>query len=309
MSGNGTSPESFRDEWVKEKIYPHYMVEYQIKKLIHQKQSPFQNIKIVESCQFGKMLLLDDIVQLTEIDEFIYHEMLVHIAMLTHPDPKAVYIVGGGDGGILREVLRHPVKKATMVELDKDVVSTCRKYLGIAKNVYSDKRANIICAEASITLKKSKDTYDIILVDSTDPIGEAVKLFTPQFYKNAYSHMSDNGLIVTQSGSIVFQPTMLRMIIKNMKAVFPIVKVYTAVIPTYPGIYWAFTIGSKKLIPDEIKVNELAKRIRERKLSFKYYNPEIHQACFILPEFVKSTISNKLPYGIFKSKDVIWNLE
>ena len=117
--------------------------------------------------------------------------------------------------------------------------------------------------------------------------------------------MNDNGLIVTQSGSIVFQPTMLRMIIKNMKAVFPIVKVYTAVIPTYPGIYWAFTIGSKKLVPDEIKVKELKKRIKQRKLSFKYYNPELHQSCFALPEFAKSTVSNKLPYGIFKSKDVI----
>ena len=296
-------------KWIKEQIYPHYTVSYEIKKLIYEKQSPFQNIKIVESPQFGKMLLLDDIVQVTERDEFVYHEMLVNIAMLTHPDPKAVYIVGGGDGGILREVLKHPVRKATMVELDKDVVSVCRKYLGIAKNIYSDKRAEIICAEASITLKKSKALYDVILVDSTDPIGEAVKLFTPEFYKNAYDRMSDTGMLVTQSGSIVFQPTMLRMIIKNMKAVFPIVKVYTAIIPTYPGIYWAFTIGSKKLAPDGVKVEELKKRIKKRKLSFKYYAPELHQSCFSLPEFVKSTISNKLPYGIFKFKDVIWNLE
>lgn len=295
-------------KWIKEEIYPHYTVNFEIKKLIYEKQSPFQNIKIVESPQFGTMLLLDDIVQTTEIDEFIYHEMLVNIAMMTHPDPKAVYIVGGGDGGILREVLKHPVKKATMVELDEDVVSVCRKYLGIAKNIYSDKRAKIICAEASITLKKSKDTYDVILVDSTDPIGEAVKLFTPEFYKNAYDRMSNNGMLVTQSGSIVFQPTMLRMIIKNMKAVFPIVKVYTAMIPTYPGIYWAFTIGSKKLIPDEVKIDELKKRIKQRKLSFKYYNPELHKSCFALPEFAKSTVSNKLPYGIFKSKDAIWNL-
>lgn len=297
------------ERWIKEKIYPHYTVEYKIKNLIHEKQSPFQNIKIVESCQFGKMLLLDDIVQTTEMDEFIYHEMLVSIAMLTHPNPKAVYIVGGGDGGILREVLRHPVKKALMVELDKDVVNECQKYLGIAKNVYEDKRSKLICAEASITLKKSKDKYDVILVDSTDPIGEAVKLFTPDFYRNAYSRMSDNGMIVTQSGSIVFQPTMLQMITKNMKAVFPIVKVYTAMIPTYPGIYWAFTIGSKKLIPDEIKIEELKKRIKSRKLSFKYYNPELHKACFILPEFAKSTASSKLPYGMFKSRDAIWNLE
>ncbi|MDD5529926.1 MAG: polyamine aminopropyltransferase [bacterium] len=295
--------------WVKEKIYPHYTVKYEIKNLIHEKQSPFQNIKIVESCQFGKMLLLDDIVQLTEVDEFVYHEMLVHIPMLTHPDPKFVYIVGGGDCGILREVLRHPVKKATMVELDKDVVDECQKYMNIAENVYSDKRADIICAEASITLEKSKDTYDIMLVDSTDPVGEAVKLFTPEFYRNAYSRMSDDGMIVTQSGSPVFQPTMLQMVVDNMKAVFPVVKVYTAIIPTYPGIYWSFTVGSKKLIPGEVKIEELNKRIKERNLSFKYYNSELHQSCFVLPEFVKSTISKKLPYGIFKSKDVIWNLD
>ncbi|MEW6095580.1 MAG: polyamine aminopropyltransferase [bacterium] len=301
--------EEMCEGWIKDFATPYYAPSYKIKNILYERQSEYQNIKIVESYQFGRMLLLDDIVQLSEIDEFIYHEMLVNIALLTHPNPVSVYIVGGGDGCTLREVLRHPVEKVTMVELDKDVVSTCEKYLDVAKNLYSDRRVNLIFDEAAITLQNSKEHYDIILVDSTDPIGEAVKLFTTQFYQNAAEHLNEDGLIVTQSGSPIFQPTMIQRIVNNMKAVFPIVQVYTAIIPTYPGIYWSFTIGSKMFRLDEIKIEEIEKRINERKLNFKYYNSKIHQACFILPEFVKSIISNESPYGIFKSKDLIWNFK
>lgn len=295
--------------WIKDFGTPYYGPSYKIKDILYEEQSEYQNIKIVESYQFGKMLLLDDIVQVTEKDEFIYHEMLTHVPLLTHPNPLSVYIVGGGDGGILREVLRHPIEKVTMVELDEKVVSISNKYLNIARDSYKDSRVNLIFAEASITLQNSKDHYDIILVDSTDPIGEAVKLFTPQFYQNVNSHLNDNGLIVTQSGSPLFQPNMLQMIVNNMSSVFPIVRVYTAVIPTYPGVYWSFTVGSKMFEPDEIKIEEIEKRIDERKLNFKYYNSKIHQASFILPEFVKSIISNDSPYGIFDSKDLVWKLE
>jgi len=297
------------ENWITEDVISYYRSSYKIKNILYEKQSEYQNIKIVESYQFGKMLLLDNIVQLSEVDEFIYHEMLVHIALLTHPNPRFVYIVGGGDGGILREVLRHPVEKVTMVELDKDVVSTCKKYLNVSKDSYSDRRVNLVFAEASITLQNSKEHYDIILVDSTDPIGEAVKLFTPLFYQNAYHHLNGDGLIVTQSGSPIFQPNMLQMVVKNMKAVFPIVQVYTAIVPTYPGVYWSFTAGSKMFKLDEIKIEEIEKRINERELNFKYYNSKIHHACFILPEFVKAIISNESPYGIFNSKDLVWNLE
>ncbi len=293
------------EDWIKDCAISYYAPSYKIKNILYEEQSQYQNIKIVESYKFGKMLLLDDIVQITEVDEFIYHEMLVHLPLLTHPNPRSVYIVGGGDGCTLREVLRHPIEKVTMAELDKEVVSVCQKYLDVAKDVYTDRRVNLVCAEASITLQNSKESYDIILVDSTDPVGEAVKLFTPQFYQDTARYLNDNGLIVTQSGSPVFQPDMLQMVINNMKTVFPMVMVYTAIVPTYPGIYWSFTIGSKMFKPDEIKIEELEKRINERGLNFKYYNPKIHQSCFILPEFVKSIISNELPYGIFNSKDLV----
>jgi len=296
------------EEWIKDFATPYYTPDYKIKNILYEKQSPYQKIKVVESYQFGKMLLLDDIVQLTEVDEFIYHEMLVHLPLLTHPHPKSVYIIGGGDCCTLREVLRHPIEKVMMVELDKEVVLACQKYMDVAKDLSTDNRVNLVFAEASKTLQNNKDSYDIILVDSTDPIGEAINLFTPQFYQTAARHLNDNGLIVTQSGSPIFQPNMIQMVVKNMKTVFPIVKVYTAVVPTYPGVYWSFTLGSKMIKPDEIGIEELKKRITDRGLNFKYYNPRIHQACFILPEFVKDIISNKLPYGIFNSKDLIWKL-
>jgi spermidine synthase len=297
------------ESWIKDFATPYYAPSYKIKDVLYEKQSEYQNIKIAESHQFGKMLLLDDIVQLTEIDEFIYHEMLVHLPLLTHPNPLSIYIVGGGDGCTLRETLKHPIEKVTMVELDKEVVSACQKYLNVSKDSFTDKRVNLVFEEASMNLQNSKEPYDIILVDSTDPIGEAVKLFTPQFYHTASQYLNDNGLIATQSGSIIFQPNMLQMIVNNMKTVFPIVQVYTAIIPTYPGIYWSFTIGSKSLKADEIKIEELEKRINERRLDFKYYNPKIHQSSFILPEFVKDIISNKLPYGIFNSKELVWKLD
>ncbi|MBI4723111.1 MAG: polyamine aminopropyltransferase [Candidatus Stahlbacteria bacterium] len=211
-------------------------------------------MKIVESCQFGKMLVLDDIVQLTEVDEFIYHEMLVHLPLLTHSNPHSVYIAGAGDGGILREVLRHPIERVTMVELDDEVTAACEKYMPIAQKAFQDKRVNLLFNDASVVLKNSKEQYDIILVDSTDPIGKGENLFDIQFYKDAEKCLTPDGLIAVQSGSPIFQPNLLRKVVREFQLLFPIVQVYTAVVPTYPGVYWSLTMGSKKFNPKEIDI-------------------------------------------------------
>ncbi len=277
-----------------------YKPTYKIKESIFKKRSTYQEIEIVVSPLFGKILLLDNVLQVTEADEFIYHEMLVHIPLLTHPSPQKVCIIGGGDGCTLREVIKHPIKEAKMIELDGDVVSVSEEYLKFSGDPYKDKRVELIIGEGSATLEREKP-YDVILVDSTDPVGEAMKLFSSQFYKSASDCLTDNGMISVQSGSPIFQPDLLNMVVNNMSKIFPFVKVYTAFVPTYPGIYWSFALGEKKDNFKDVKKIILKQRITELGLKFKYYNPDIHFATFVLPEFVKDIISGKKPYGIFST--------
>lgn len=294
-------------DWIQDFGTPYYALAYQVKEVLLEEQSKYQNIKIINSYQFGKMLLLDDIVQLSEKDEFIYHEMLVHVPILSHPDPARIYIVGGGDCCSLREVLYHPVRKVVLNDLDEEVVLACRKHLDFLHNDgFSDSRVKLVFGEASVQLQKTDQPYDIIIVDGTDPIGEGVKLFTSQFYQIVAEVLDRDGLIVTQSGSPIFQPNILRTIVENMKTAFPIVQTYTAVVPTYPGVYWSFTMGSKGIKPDIIEIDELNRKITDRGLTFKYYNPEIHHTSFVLPEFVKRILSDKLDYGIFDSPEQVW---
>lgn len=281
-----------KQSWQTEYISADYGQTYRLKKKIVSKKTPYQKIELVETYEFGKMLLLDGAVQTSEKDEFIYHEMLTHPVLLAHPAPNRVLIIGGGDGGTLRRVLEHPVKEAIMVEMDPAVVELSRVHLSsISKQAFEDKRATIVIDDGFSFLKKEKKKFDLILVDSTDPVGKATVLFSEEFYQLAFSSLNDEGMIVTQSGSVFYQLDEVCQTFFNLKKVFPYTYVYLANIPTYPGSLWSFTLGSKLHLPPLIPLSEKENRLAERKIKTCYYNLEMDLASYALPTFLKEALS------------------
>lgn len=278
--------------WQTEYINDNYGQTYRLKKKILSKKSRYQKIELVETYEFGKMLLLDGAVQTSEKDEFIYHEMLTHPALLSHPEPNRVLIIGGGDGGTLRRVLEHPVKEVVMVEMDQAVVELSRTYLpSISKQAFEDERANIIIDDGFNFLKKEKKKFDLVLVDSTDPVGKATVLFSEEFYQLVFSALNEEGMMVAQSGSVFYQLDEVRQTFFRLKKIFPHAYVYLANIPTYPGCLWSFTLGSKLHLPPLIPLSIKESRLIERKIKTRYYNLEVDLAAFALPTFLKEALS------------------
>ena len=280
-----------KNTWFYEHLHPTLRAGYKFKKIIYSGRSHFQNIKFIETYSYGRALILDDIVQTTEVDEFIYHEMMSHIPMLSHPEPENVLIIGGGDGGVLREVLKHPVKKATMVEIDPSVVKLCNKYLpAISHGAFNDKRANLVFADGDRFIRNSREKYDVIIVDSSDPIGPAKILFQKAFYRNILKVLSSNGIMVRQTGSTFLQKEEINYSYKRYKEVFKYPALYLAPVPTYVGGFFSFIYGSNKINPKKTTLPGLTKKYRILKLNTKYYNPELHFASFVLPNHEKKII-------------------
>ncbi len=263
------------DDWLEERLN-NYGQRYRIKKLLYKERSPFQEIEVVETWDWGAMLLLDGAVQTTERDEFIYHEMLVHPPLLLHPAPRKVLIVGGGDGGVLRHSLQHPVEEIYMVEIDEKVLEVCEKYMpSIAGDSLRDERARVLIEDGFAFLEEGGLKFDIIIVDSTDPIGEAKKLFSRRFYQLAYNALEKNGILVTQSGSLFYQPQLLRDVYYKLSSLFPHLAVIMMLVPTYPGVVWTATLGSKLYDPFQLTPEEWLQRAKERKLSPKYWTAKL----------------------------------
>jgi len=249
------------------------------KNILH-KKSKFQEIDIIENRTYGKVLFIDKTFQLTEKDEFIYHEMLAHIPLFSHENPEKVLIIGGGDGGLARECLRHNIKKIYLVEIDEDVVNISKEYLPGISSSFQDKRLKLFIDDGSEFIKNTDEKFDVVLVDSTDPVGPASVLFEKEFYKNVKNILNEYGIIGTQSGSPFLYPEHLKKAYFNMKNVFKFVDVYTATIPTYPGAIWSFTFASERKISRKRDVN----------IPTKYYTKEIHD-CKCVPAFVNQLIS------------------
>lgn len=259
----------------------------EIKKVLYSKKSKFQKIQILESKSWGRVLILDEAIQTTERDEFIYHEMISHVPLFLHPKPQDILIIGGGDGGVLREVLKHKIKKAILVEIDKDVIETSKKYLQrIHCNSFYNKKAEVIVGDGIDFVAKRKNAFDVIIIDSTDPVGAAEGLFTNKFYKDAKAALRTNGFLVTQSGAIFTQWQEFSKTVNKMKIFFPYTAPYLAVVPTYPSSLWSFTISSKEINPAKISFKILEKKYRLSKIKTKYYSPEIHLRSFSLPNFI-----------------------
>ena len=256
----------------------------------------FQQIAVLDTVPFGRMLVLDGATQTSEVDEYIYHEMLVHVPMMAHPDPRRVLIIGGGDGGALRRVLEYPVEKATMVEIDGEVVRVSREFLpAIAGDAFDHPRGELIIGDGVRYLRETTEHFDVILVDSTDPVGPAVDLFNDAFYQDARRALGDHGLIVTQSGSPLVMLDELQAAVERMRRVFPIVKTYLCSIPLYPGVLWSFTAASTSLDPAAVDPAVIAARLRANGSRTGWYTPEIHRAAFALPNFLGAALHMQAP--------------
>jgi len=271
--------------WVTEYQSENLTIGCRVKKTLYREKTQFQDIMIAETMQFGRMLLLDGIIQTTIADEFVYHEMITHVGLNTLDKPRRVLVIGGGDGGSVREILKHKtVEKVTLVEIDGKVIESAKEFLPEISCGLDDPRAEVIVDDGIKHVKENPNTYDMIIVDSTDPIGPAVGLFGADFYSDVYKALTENGLFVAQTESPFYNRNLIPRIIGDVRSIFPATRLFLASIPTYPGGLWSFTMGSKKYDPLKVDINSI------QKMETRYYNPEIHRASFILPEFVKELV-------------------
>jgi len=277
------------DLWLTEYLNNSMGHTFKIKKKLFHQVSEFQTVDIVDTDYYGHMLLLDGMVMTTEKDEFIYHELITHIPLLVHPIPKKVLIIGDGDGGVAREILKYPyVEEITVCEIDKIVVDACKKYLPVTAIGFDNPRVNLQVNDGTTYISQFKNHFDIIIIASADPVGPGEGLFKAEFYKNVYDALTDNGIMVNQSASPWSMQTQFKNINKSLIKIFPIVKPYISVVPTYPGSFWSWTFCSKNIEPlDAINIS-LSEKISE---SCKFYNSEIHKAIFVLPNFIKDLLA------------------
>ncbi|ACM60414.1 spermidine synthase [Caldicellulosiruptor bescii] len=271
--------------WFTEQQTPDLGFTCKITKTIYTAKTQYQDLAILETKQFGRMLVLDGAVQTTIADEFCYHELISHVPLFTHPNPKKVAVIGGGDGGVIREILKHDeVEKAYLIEIDREVIEASKKYLPEISCALDDERAEVIITDGIKFVSENKNMFDVIIVDSTDPVGPAVGLFQDSFYKAVFECLKEDGLFVAQTESPFYDQDLIKNVFHAVKSIFPITRLYLGFIPTYPSGLWSFTLGSKKYDPLEVDVSRI------KRIDTKYYNPELHKALFALPTFVQEII-------------------
>ncbi|WP_418790302.1 polyamine aminopropyltransferase [Phosphitispora sp. TUW77] len=271
--------------WYTEKQTENLGLTCKTNNTLHVEQTEFQSMAVINTVQFGRMLVLDGMVQTTIEDEFVYHEMITHVPLNTHPNPQNVLVIGGGDGGAIREVIKHPaVKKATLVEIDRRVVEISREYFPEISCGLDDPRVTVIYDDGIKHVADHKDYYDVIIVDSTEPVGPAVELFSYNFYKSISESLKKDGLFVAQTESPFFNANIISECYQKISEVFSITKLYLANVPTYPSGLWSFTMGSKKYDPEAVDVSAVPD------YPTRYYTPKLHLSCFVLPKFVAELI-------------------
>ncbi|ANS77324.1 spermidine synthase [Paenibacillus yonginensis] len=271
--------------WFTEKQTPAFGITAKVTETFVAEKTEFQDLAMLDTEEFGRMLVLDGMVMTTIKDEFVYHEMVAHPALFTHPNPKQVLVVGGGDGGVIREILKHPeVEKAVLVEIDGKVIEYSKKYLPEISGELDNPRVEVLVNDGYMHIIESKNQYDVIMVDSTEPVGPAAPLFERGFYQGIYEALREDGIFVAQTDNPWFKSDLIRKVTKDVKEIFPIVRVYGANIPTYPSGLWTFTMGSKAHDPLQVDISKIPE------LQTKYYSPRLHQAAFVLPKFVEDLV-------------------
>ncbi|MCS7386643.1 MAG: polyamine aminopropyltransferase [archaeon GB-1867-005] len=264
-----------------------------VKSIVYSGKSKYQLIEVIESYDFGLALHLDHSTQICEKDEHIYHESFVHPVMISHPCPRKILIIGGGDGGALREVLKHPtVEKAVLVEIDEEVIRVVKKYMPfVPQGAFEDPRAQIVIEDGLKYVKEVNEEFDVIFMDVTDDIGPAVPLYTVDFYKITKDILSEEGILVTQALGLQQHPGALRKITSDFKKLFKIVDFYAVYIPSFAN-QWAFAFGSDKHNAMSMTLEEVSERFSERNLRTKFYTPKVHIALQYLRETLKDYLEH-----------------
>ncbi|MCI5101740.1 polyamine aminopropyltransferase [Phaeobacter italicus] len=280
---------SDKQEWVTEGLHAHYAQRLRVDEMLYDSNTEHQRLKVFQNGQFGRILTLDDVVQTTEGDNFIYHEMLTHVPILAHGNAKRVLIIGGGDGGMAREALRHTsVEHVTMVEIDAGVVDFSKEYLPmLSDGAFDDPRLNLVINDGALFMKENTEKFDVIIVDSTDPIGPGEVLFTDTFYGHAARSLTEDGIIVTQNGVPFMQGDELTGTLRAFQVLFADASCYLASVPTYAGGPMAFGWGSHSDKARLVSLEDLEARFAAAGFDTGYYNPEVHKAAFALPNYVK----------------------
>ena len=258
-------------------------------KVLFSEQSDFQKVEVFETeSSLGRVLTLDDLMMTTEGDEYHYHEMIAHVPMMNHKNPESVLVIGGGDGGTVREVLKHKsVKRVVLCEIDGMVIDACKKYLPTIACELGNPKVEILVQDAIEYIKDKKNEFDIVLIDSTDPMGPGEGLFTEEFYTNVKNSLKKGGIVTAQSESPFVNKEEIKKMYNLLKKVFPICETFTSNIPTYPGGYWAWAFCSEDVKPlsyiDEERCAEITK-------TCKIYNKDYHMARFALPNYLKELL-------------------
>lgn len=284
QSTPGTAPGIFH-----ESLHEGYAQSFGVREILLESRTEHQHLVIFESESFGRVMALDGIVQTTERDEFVYHEMLAHVPLFAHPDPESVLIIGGGDGGLLREVLRHKnIERVVLVEIDRAVIDLCKQYFpNHSQGAFEDPRVQIVIGDGIDFVCNTTERFDVILSDCTDPIGPGEALFSSRFYAGVKQTLSAGGIFAAQNGSAFLQPEEITTTWQRLSPYFSDRWFFTAAVPTYVGGLMALAWASDDTQLRALSLATLQTRFAHSNIVTRYYNPEIHAASFALPQYVR----------------------
>tara|TARA_B100000282_G_scaffold212770_1_gene157113 strand:- start:427 stop:1278 length:852 start_codon:yes stop_codon:yes gene_type:complete len=280
-------------EWFDETLHSGYHQGFRVKDVLFESKTEHQHLVIFESVDFGRVMALDGVIQTTERDEFVYHEMLVHVPLFAHGAAKDVLIIGGGDGGLLREVLRHPeIERAVQVEIDQAVIDMCVEYLPRHSNgAYENPKAEIVIGDGIDYVRNCDRQFDVILSDSTDPIGPGEVLFTSPFYEGIKRCLKPGGVFAAQNGVAFMQPDEVSTTHKRLSPLFDDCHFYAAAVPTYVGGIMTFAWASDNAALRSVPAETIAQRVKDSGIKTRYYTPALHSGSFALPQYILDTLS------------------
>lgn len=288
------------NRWIEETFHPHWRVALEASEVLHEVKTDHQDLVIFKNDTWGTTLMLDGVCQLTTSDEFVYHEMMAHVPLMALADPKRVLVIGGGDGGVLREVLRHTcVDKATMVEIDREVIDTALKfYPEIPQKAFDDPRTDLVIADGLKFVEQTSERFDAIIVDSSEPIGPSAVLHTREFFADCKRALNPGGVLVTQNGLPFLFPDHLAGTTRVFASLFTSVAPYMCTQPCYFGGPFALNLATDDANALSARAGELAERAHARNISgLKYWTPDVHIGAFALPAYAKTVVENAIAEG------------
>lgn len=279
-------------DWTEELLAPGVRLSYGVNRVLAQTHTPHQQLTLIENDQFGRVMLLDGVTQVTTADEFIYHEMLAHVPLFAHGEVRDVLIIGGGDCGLAEEILKHEsVRRVFQVEIDVAVVSAARRHLGaINAAVFEDERFHLQIEDGVRFVDGLSESFDMVLVDSTDPIGPGAKLFSAEFYRNIRRCLRVRGVLAVQAGMPFLQREAFTAMVSNLASVFKYAGCYLLASPSYIGGHLAIGWASDSLRLDRPAVDRLEQRVAKSGLGLRYYSSAMHRAAFVLPPYIAEPV-------------------